>query len=166
MQSTTPHTTAPSRPRSLLLFGFLALLLSSCTFHHGKQMEVDFMGARYRFYIYEKPTALLAVDLRDHCRNTRGKSRRSWARCSLEYLHDNVDIPSVGRHEWGVFTGLDQWDDYGGAVDEIVASGFGRDRSGDRFARRCLVGDHTGFRGYNWTTRVAGNSHCKRGVNP
>ena len=162
----SPQRPDRSRRRPLIALAMLVLALGSCTFRASKQLEVDFLGARYRVYVYEKPTALLAVELRDVCRNRRGADRRSWARCSLEFLHDHVDVPSLGRHEWGAFTGLDQWDDYGGAVDAIVRGGFSTDSQRQRYARNCLVGDHLGFQDYNWTTRAASDGHCRRGSYP
>jgi hypothetical protein len=142
-----------------------AVLLSSCTFRSGEQIEVDFLGAKYRFYIYEKPTSQIAVELRSSCQRDVGTERKRWAQCSLNFLNEQVDVPSIANGDWDTFTGADQWDDYGGAVDAIVAGGFSIDASGDRYAHNCLVGDHTGFREYNWTTRAASDSHCKRGRN-
>lgn len=163
----TPTARPPRRRASrpaVLLLTLLAVVLGGCTFSSGKHIEVDFLGAKYRFSIYEKPSAMLAVELRDLCKAKRGPDRRSWARCSLEFLHDQVTVPSLAKNEWKTFTSYDQWDDYGGAVDAIVAAGFGFDRSNERYARRCLVGDHTAFRDYNWTTRADSDAHCKRGT--
>jgi hypothetical protein len=153
------------RARGVGLLIFLTMIASSCTFQSGQHMEVDFLGARYRFYIYEKPTAQLSVDLRHACVQSDGSSRRAWTQCSLDFLRDQVNVPSIGRSEWRIWTGADQWDDYGGAVDAVRSGGFRLDSRGERYALNCLVGDHFGFRSYNWTTRAASDGHCKRGVN-
>ena len=139
-----PLQPRPSRVRKAALL-LLSLVATSCVLHENKQMEIDFLGAKYRFYIYEKPSSQLAVELRGYCRSDAGTSRRQWAQCSLRFLHDEVEVPAVGSGDWAVFTGSDQWDDYGGAVDAVVASGFGTDSGGERYARSCLVGDHHGI---------------------
>ena len=176
MHSTRPSPLAPPAPpppaprsvthrrRGLLLLALLTLLLSSCTFHNGKQMEVDFMGVKYRFYIYEKPSAQIAVELRNYCRSTDGIRRQQWAQCSLKVLRA-VHVSTLAKHDWEVFTRSDQWDDYGGAVEDVVRGGLAKDRKHQRYAWHCLVGDHTGFRAYNWTTRVARDAHCQIGEN-
>ncbi len=157
---------APTRPRARrIAVAALVIVLSGCTFSASRHLEVDFLGAQYRFYLYEKPTSQISVELRLGCQREVGAARRRWARCSLQVLRDHVQVPSVGAGEWARFTDSDQWDDYGAAVDAVVASGFSFDSRRERYARRCLVGDHVGFRGHNWTTRPASDGHCKRGEN-
>jgi hypothetical protein len=143
----------------------LALGLASCTFTAGQHMEVDFLGVRYRFYIYEKPTAQITVELRNVCRSSAGTGRQQWSQCSLAFLRDEVDVPSLGQSEWNIWTGSGQWDDYAGAVEDVIDGGYRFDAADERYALNCLVGDHFGFQDYNWTTRAADDSHCKRGVN-
>lgn len=168
MDPSMPLRAAPSRPRPrawLLAVAGLVLVSSSCTFSASRHLEVDFLGAQYRFYLYEKPTSQISVELRLGCQREAGAARRRWARCSLQVLRDHVQVPSVGAGEWAAFTKADKWDDYGAAVDEVVTGGFSFDARRERYARRCLVGDHVGFRSHNWTTRPASDGHCKRGEN-
>jgi hypothetical protein len=159
----TPNR-GPNRFRISVL-AVLALVVAGCTFTSGTHMEVDFLGARYRFYIYEKPTSQITVELRDVCRSSAGTSRRQWATCSLTFLGEHVEVPSIGQREWNIWTGSDQWDDYGGAVEAVIAGGYRMDSSGERYALTCLVGDHLGFQDYNWTIRDGDDRHCKRGTN-
>jgi hypothetical protein len=125
-------------------------------------MEVDFLGAKYRFYIYEKPS-YETVFLRDRCKESVGTARARWARCSLKVLREQIDVPAYAKLDWRVFVQDDQWDDYGGAVDNVARGGIRTDRAGKKYAVRCLTGDHTAFRDYNWTFREAGDGHCHRG---
>jgi hypothetical protein len=125
-------------------------------------MEVDFLGAKYRFYLYEKPS-YETVFLRNQCKKAAGASRHSWARCSLDAIRAEAHVPSYAKVDWRIFLQDDQWDDYGGAVDNIARGGIRTDRAGKKYALRCLTGDHTAFRDYNWTYREASDGHCHRG---
>jgi hypothetical protein len=164
LMRTHPPRGGPKRSR-IAAVAVLALAITGCTFNNGSHMEVDFLGARYRFYIYETPTSQLTVELRDVCKNSSGIGRQQWSRCSSSYLRDEVDVPSIGQSEWNIWTAADQWDDYAGAVEDVIDGGYRFDSTNQRYARNCLVGDHLGFQGYNWTTRSSDDSHCKRGVN-
>ena len=148
--------------RSLGLVVLLAVMLGSCTFHSGKQIEVSYTGTRYRFTVYQMPTAAM-VGLRLHCRNQRGTARETWSRCSLTYLRNKVSVSSVAKVEWNHFTEGGRWADYAGAIEDVMAGGITKDRSGQYYAKRCIVGDHAAFGNYNWTYRVDADSHCKRG---
>ena len=157
-----PPTCTGRLLRSLSLGALLALALASCTFHSGKQIEVSYTGTRYRFTIYQMPTAAM-VGLRLHCRNQHGTARESWSRCSLTYLRNKISVSSVAKVEWNHFTEGGRWADYAGAIEDVVAGGIAKDRSGQYYAKRCIVGDHAAFGNYNWTYRVDADSHCKRG---
>ncbi len=160
-----PPRLRPRRRWALLALVGLMLALTSCTFRAGDHMTVDFLGPRYRFYVYEKPSSQLSVELHGVCGGRNGRSRKAWSTCSLDFLREHVEVPSVGRREWRVWTGADQWDDYAGAVESVIRRGFRKDARGERYARACVVGDHFGFRDYNWTFRSADDAHCKRGKN-
>ncbi|QXC59236.1 hypothetical protein KSP35_12540 [Aquihabitans sp. G128] len=167
--TTTDDATArprsrPARRRGLvLLLG--ALLLSSCTYRSGQQMEVDYLGSRYRFYIYEKPSWLL-LGLRDVCKKQAGTGTERWGRCSLTYLRDHVSVPAVGAVDWNHFTEGGRWADYASAIGDVGLGARGTDSSGQTYVTRCLTGDHPAFGSYNWTYRTTSDAHCKRGSYP
>jgi hypothetical protein len=162
------HATPTPRPRLALVAMALALVtvMSSCTIQPNTHMEVDFLGAKYRFYVYEKPS-FLAVGLRDLCKaKHHTTSRKVWATCSLRSIRGAWTPPRAFATDARVFLGDDQWDDYGGAIDNVARGTARRDASGQYYVTRCLVGDHTAFREYNWTYRETGDAHCHRGAYP
>jgi hypothetical protein len=155
----------PRRLGRLVLLGVSALALSSCVYRSGQQMELDYIGSRYRFYIYEKPSYLLLV-LRDTCKVSAGAGRESWSRCSLTWLRENVDVPTLGQMDWNHFTEGGRWNDYAGAVANVSAGAISTDGSGQNYVNRCFTGDHVAFGGYNWTHRLTSDAHCRRGSYP
>lgn len=164
----TPSPRPPARRRLALVALALTLgsVMSSCTVRPNTHMEVDFMGAKYRFYIYEKPS-FLAVGLRDACKaRHHTSSRKVWATCSLRTIRRAWSPPNAFATDARVFLGDDQWDDYGGAIDNVARGTVKRDATGQQYVTRCLTGDHTGFRDYNWTYRETADSHCRRGTYP
>jgi len=156
----------PRRSRlPIIALALGCLLLSSCVFQSGRQMEVDYIGSRYRFYIYEKPSYLL-LGLRDVCKKQVGSSTEGWSRCSLTYLRDHVSVPSVGTVDWNHFTEGGRWSDYAGAIADVGVAARGTDSAGQAYVTRCLTGDHPAFGSYNWTYRNTSDAHCKRGAYP
>ncbi len=155
----------PSRRNPLRTAGLailLAVVLGSCTFHSGKQIEVSYTGTRYRFTIYQMPSAAL-VGLRLQCQGQHGQARETWSRCSLTYLRTKIHVSSSGTMEWNHFTEGGRWADYAGAIDDVLSGGIAKTRGGQYYANRCVVGDHAAFGAYNWTYRIDADSHCKRG---
>ena len=115
--------------RAVALAVLLAALLGGCTFHSGKQIEVSYTGTRYRFTIYQMPSAAL-VGLRLQCQGQHGQARETWSRCSLTYLRNRIHVSSVATLEWNHFTEGGRWADYAGAIEDVVkCSVFLRDIS-------------------------------------
>ncbi|WP_336204377.1 hypothetical protein [Nonomuraea sp. LPB2021202275-12-8] len=151
----------------------MVISAGGCVIKKDRQFEVDYTVRRVRIYIYEKPTYQIAWQLRDLCAAQNGGNRERTGRCMLTFLRKEIDLNDSGvigevseraaETEWNMFTRGGEWDDIMSATDDVRRAGAGTDSRGDKYARRCLVGDRHAFRAPNWTFRVGGDSHCKRG---
>ncbi|MCU1497459.1 MAG: hypothetical protein JWM47_1412 [Acidimicrobiales bacterium] len=158
-----PRGRQPRRGCRVLISIVVTLLLSTCVFHEGQQIELDFMGPRYRFYIYEKPSYEMVVLLKLGCQRERGSGREQWGRCSLLWLRRNIDVPALSTVDWNHFTEGGQWRDYTDAITNVGAGRVSTDMSRQNFVDRCLIGSHAAFGAYDWGHRVTNDAHCKRG---
>src|SRR6185369_12539578 len=129
--------------------------MGGCTFHDNKQAEIDFVGSRYRIYLYEKPTWQIAYLLRDQ--GCKKGSRETRGRCILTFLR-GIDMKMVAKLDWNMATEGGRWDDIMDAIDDVRAGGTGRDSHGKEYAKRCLVVDRVLFSDPNWTFREGSDS--------
>ncbi|MCU1353183.1 MAG: hypothetical protein JWM05_2392 [Acidimicrobiales bacterium] len=141
----------------------MTLLLTSCVMHQRAQIEVDFMGPKYRFYVYQRPS-FLAIQTRHGC-TAHNHTRESIGKCVLRTFRDVVRVPMLAHVNWSGFAKDSNWPDVMDALDDVAAGGY-VGKHGDEVTRRCLAGQHNAFGSYNWTWRSGANGHCKRGRNP